>query len=161
MPETPAFLSGRLKSEGEKMAAFFAALSPDQWEAEVYTEGGLWTVRSVLAHFVTAERGFLALFEGILAGGPGAPEDFSIDRYNASQQEKTRDMMPGALLLEYIAVRTRMLAWVAGLAEADLAREGRHPFLGKTTLAEMVKMVYLHNQIHLRDLRKRVAEPSS
>jgi uncharacterized protein (TIGR03083 family) len=156
MPETPAFLSERLKSEGEKMAAFFAALPPDQWGAEVYTEGGLWTVRSVLAHFVTAERGFLALFEGIRAGGPGAPEDFSIDRYNASQQEKTRDMPPEELLAQFTAVRAEMAAWVAGLAEADLAREGRHPFLGQATLAEMVKMVYLHNHIHLRDLRKRV-----
>ncbi len=157
MPDTPAFLSERLKSEGEKMVAFFAALTPGQWGTEVYTEGGLWSVRKVLAHFVTAERGFLALFEGIRAGGAGAPEDFSIDRYNASQQEKTRDLPPGELLAQYTAVRAEMAAWVAGLSEADLMREGRHPFLGQTTLAEMVKMVYLHNQIHLRDLRKRVA----
>lgn len=156
MPETSAFLSERLKSEGEKIAAFFAALTPDQWAAEVYTEGGLWTVRSVLAHFVTAERGFLALFEGIRAGGEGAPEDFSIDRYNASQQEKTSSLTPDVLLAQFTAVRAEMAAWVAGLTEADLAREGRHPFLGQTTLAEMVKMIYLHNQIHLRDLRKRL-----
>ncbi|MFZ5819238.1 MAG: DinB family protein [Chloroflexota bacterium] len=161
MPETPAFLSERLKSEGEKMAAFFAALTPGQWEIEVYTEGGLWSVRNVLAHFVTAERGFLALFEGIRAGGAGAPEDFSIDRYNASQQETTSDLPPGELLAQYTAVRAEMAAWVAGLSEADLMKEGRHPFLGQTILAEMVKMVYLHNQIHLRDLRKRVAGPPS
>ncbi len=158
MPETPAFLSERLKSEGEKCAAFFAALHPEQWQIEVYDEGARWTVRSVLAHFVTAERGFLKLFESIRLGGLGAPQDFSIDRYNASQQEKTQDVPPAELLAQFHAVRAQMTAWVAGLSEADLSKEGRHPFLGQTTLAEMIKMVYLHNQIHLRDLRKRLAE---
>ncbi len=160
MPETPAFLSERLKSEGKKCAAFFAALRPEQWQIEVYDEGALWTVRSVLAHFVTAERGFLALFESIRAGGKGAAEDFSIDRYNASQQEKTKDVPPAELLAQFDAVRAQMAGWVAGLSQADLYKEGRHPFLGQTTLIEMIKMVYLHNQIHLRDLRKRLAETS-
>ncbi|GAB4503414.1 MAG: hypothetical protein Fur0043_04060 [Anaerolineales bacterium] len=157
MPVTPVSLVERLKAEGEKCLTFFEALAPAQWQVEVYEEGGVWTVRSVLAHFVTAERGFLALFQNILAGGEGATEDFSIDRYNARQQEKTRDMSPAALLEEFRAVRTEMVAWVADLTEADLCKEGRHPFLGQTTLAEMIKMVYLHNQIHLRDLRKCVA----
>lgn len=47
-----------------------------------------------------------------------------------------------------------MTALVASFTEEDLQKQGRHPFLGLTTLAEMVKMVYRHNQIHLRDLRK-------
>jgi len=156
MPDSPAFLSERLKIEGEKSAAFFSALTPTQWNAEVYNEGALWTVRNILAHFVTAEQGFLALFASILDGGIGAPEDFSINRYNASQQEKTRDLTPEELLAQFIAVRAEMTAWVSGLSEADLRMEGRHPFLGKTALAEMIKMVYRHNQIHLRDLRSHI-----
>lgn len=157
MPETPAFLAERLKTEGEKCLAFFAALQPEQWQVEVYADGALWTVRSVLAHFVTAERGFLALFQSICAGGEGAAQDFSIDRYNASQQEKTRHLFPAELLAQFRAVRADLTAWVAALTEADLLKAGRHPFLGQTTLAEMIKMVYLHNHIHLRDLRKRLA----
>lgn len=157
MPETPAFLAERLKSEGEKCAAFFETLTPDQWQIEVYDEGARWTVRSVLAHFLTAERGFLALFQNILTGGKGAAEEFSIDRYNAEQQEKTSDIPPAQLLEGFRAARAEMVAWVQGLTETDLLKEGRHPFLGQTTLMEMLKMVYLHNHIHLRDLRKRLA----
>lgn len=157
MSETPALLANRLKREGEKCAAFFETLTPDQWQVEVYNEGALWTVRSVLAHFLTAERGFLALFQNILAGGKGAAEAFSIDRYNAEQQEKVKDIPPAELLEGFRAVRAEMVAWVEGLTEADLLQQGRHPFLGQTTLREMVKMVSLHNHIHLRDLRKRLA----
>ncbi len=157
MPETPAFLAERLKVEGEKCLAFFAALQPEQWQVEIYADGALWTVRNVLAHFVTAERGFLALFQSVWTGGEGAAEDFSIDRYNAAQQEKTRHLSPAELLAQFRDVRADLTAWVAALTEADLLKEGRHPFLGQTTLAEMIKMVYLHNHIHLRDLRKRLA----
>jgi hypothetical protein len=60
------------------------------------------------------------------------------------------------LLEQFIAVRAEMTAWVAALTEADLEKQGRHPYLGQATLAEMIKMVYRHNQIHYRDLRKIV-----
>ncbi len=154
MPESPAFLAERLKSEGEKTVAFFATLSDAQWNGTVYTEGGEWTVRSVLAHFVTAEKGFLRIFPEICAGGAGAAEDFDIDRYNASQQAKTRDLSPAELLDQFRTVRAEMADWVASLSDADLQKQGRHPFLGLTSLGEMIKMVYRHNQIHYRDLRK-------
>ncbi len=156
MPETPAFLAEKLQSEGHRLFEFFNSLSDEQWQKEVYTEGATWTVRNVLAHFVMAERGFVKLFEQIRQGGPGAAEDFSIDRYNASQQEKTRDWTPQQLLEQYRAVRAEMVQWVRGLAESDLEKTGRHPFLGHTTLREMIKMVYLHNQLHYRDIKKAI-----
>lgn len=153
MPENPEYLSERLKSEGEKTLAFFESLTPQQWHIEVYTEGERWTVRSVLVHYVTAERAFVKLFSGINDGGPGVSEDFDIDRYNASQQRKTSESSPAELMEMFKQVRAEMTSLVASFSEADLQKEGRHPYLGVTTLAEMVKMVYRHNQIHHRDLR--------
>jgi hypothetical protein len=47
-----------------------------------------------------------------------------------------------------------MIKWVSGIDENDLEKIGRHPYLGRTTLREMIKMVYLHNQIHYRDVKK-------
>ena len=154
MPETPAMLADKLKSEGEKYATFFTGLTDAQWKLEVYTEGTTWTLRNVLAHLVTAEQAFVKLFEQIRQGGPGVSDDFSIDRYNARQQEKTKELSHQELIERYKSVRSEMIAWVSGLNETDLQKTGRHPFLGQTTLLEMIKMVYLHNQIHYRDLRK-------
>jgi len=110
----------------------------------------------VLAHFVTSERGLLKLFIDIRDGGLGASEDFSIDHYNARQQEKTKDLTPQKLLEQFAEVRADTTKWVSTLSEADLAKEGRHPFLGQVQLVEMVKMIYIHNQIHFRDFRKLV-----
>ena len=147
-------LAEKLKSEGEKFIGIFSALTDDQWQAEVYTEGATWTIRDVLSHFVTSESGLLKLFEQIRQGGSGVTDDFSIDRFNASQQEKAKDMSVPELLEKYKSARAETITWVSGLKETDLELTGRHPFLGVTTLHEMVKAIYVHNQLHYRDLKK-------
>ena len=81
-------LAEKLRSEGEKFFAIFSGLTDEHWQTEVYTEGTTWTIRNVLSHFVTSERGLIKLFEQIRQGGAGASKDFSIDRYNASMQAR-------------------------------------------------------------------------
>jgi len=157
MPDTPASLSAKLQIEGDKVRAFFAGLTPEQWAMTVYAEGADWTPCSILAHLVTAERGFLRLFEAIRQGGNGASEDFSIDRYNARQQDKTRDLAPADLLPQYIDVRAAMAAYVATLTETELAITARHPAMGISTLADMIKMLYLHNSMHVRDIKQVIS----
>ena len=147
-------LADKLKSEGEKFYAIFAGLTDDQWQLEVYTEGETWTMRNVLSHFVTSERGLVKLFERIRTTGEGASEDFSIDRYNAAQQARTKDLPPRDLLEQYKEVRSNSVAWVAGLKDEELEITGRHPFLGMTKIRDMIKMLYIHNQNHYRDMRK-------
>ena len=147
-------LADKLESEGEKFYALFAGLTDDQWQSEIYTEGETWTLRNVLSHFVTSERGLVKLFERIRQTGEGSSEDFSIDRYNAAQQQKTKDLSPQELLEQYKAIRADSIAWTLSIAESDLEKQGRHPFLGMTSIREMIKMLYLHNQIHYRDMKK-------
>lgn len=149
-----AELTEKLKTEGERMVAFFSELTDDQWVNEVYTEGTTWSIQNVLSHFVTSERGLVKLFERIRATGEGASDDFSIDRYNASQQEKTKDLEPAELLEQYKQVRADSVQWVSGLKDEDLEIKGRHPFLGETVIREMIKMLYLHNQLHYRDVKR-------
>jgi len=153
MSETTT-LAEKLKTEGEKIYAFFAELKDEHWTSEVYTEGETWTLRNVLSHFVTSERGLLKLFERIRTTGEGASEDFSIDRYNATQQQRTKDIAPAELLEQYKEVRAASVAWVLGLQDQDLEIKGRHPFLGETVIREMIKMLYIHNQTHLRDVKR-------
>lgn len=147
-------LADKLKSEGDKFFDLFAGLTDERWQAEVYTEGETWTIRNVLAHFVTSERGLLKLFERIRTTGEGASEDFSIDRYNATQQQRTKELSPQELLEQYKAIRSEAVAWTLSLSEDDLEKTGRHPFLGMTTIREMIKMLYIHNLTHYRDMKK-------
>jgi uncharacterized damage-inducible protein DinB len=147
-------LAEKLKSEGEKIIAIFTHLADEQWNMQVYTEGTTWTIRNVLSHFVTSERGLLKLFERIRQTGEGASEDFSIDRYNAAMQARTQELTPQELLEQYKTIRAESVAWTSGLSEADLEKQGRHPFLGMTTIREMIKMLYIHNLTHYRDMKR-------
>ena len=147
-------LAEKLKSEGDKFVSIFGELTEEQWDQEVYTEGETWTIRNVLSHFVTSERGLLKLFEQIRQGGSGAADDFSIDRYNAAMQERTKEATPQELIGQYKDVRARAIQWVSGLSEADLEITGRHPFLGQTVIREMIKMLYIHDLSHYRDMKK-------
>lgn len=147
-------LAEKLKSEGDKIVSIFSDLTDEQWQLEVYTEGTTWTIRNVLSHFVTSERGLLKLFEQIRQGGAGAAADFSIDRYNAAMQERTKAATPRELIEQYKQVRANAVSWVSGLKESELEITGRHPFLGQTVIREMIKMLYIHNLTHYRDMKK-------
>jgi hypothetical protein len=147
-------LAEKLKTEGDKVISIFSSLRDEQWNLEVYTEDTTWTIRNVLAHFVTSERGLIKLFEQIRQGGAGSPDDFSIDRYNAAMQERTKVLTAQDLLEQYRQIRTNSIAWVSGLKDHELDIAGRHPFLGQTVLREMIKMLYIHNLIHYRDMKK-------
>ena len=147
-------LAEKLKSEGEKFVSIFSSLTEEQWNQEVYTEGTTWTIRNILSHFVTSERGLIKLFEQIRQGGAGSPDDFSIDRYNAAMQARTREFAPQELLEQYKQIRANSITWVSGLKEDELEITGRHPFLGQTVIREMIKMLYIHNLTHYRDMKK-------
>ena len=154
-------LTEKLKIEGEKMVSVFSGIQEYQWNQQVYTEGTTWTIRNILSHFVTSERGLIKLFEQIRQGGTGAADDFSIDRYNAAMQERTKELSPRELLEQYKQVRANSIAWVSGLKENELEIQGRHPFLQMTSIREMIKMLYIHNMTHYRDMKKSMKSPRS
>lgn len=158
MPETPERLVERLRSEGQKTEAFFSALEPEQWKVRLYVDGSQWTVAQLLAHFVSAEIGNRALIEQIWQGGSGAPPDFDIDAFNERQVAGMAVDAPQALLAEFTRRRQATIDLVAGMTPEDLQKVGRNPFLGEAPLEEIIKLVYRHNQIHQRDVRRVLAE---
>ena len=154
MPDTPVFLSERLYKEGQKTIEFFRALNSEQWGRIVYTSGPDWSARDVLAHFVSSEDGFRLLVEDIVKGGSGSSEDFDIDEYNEDKVATLEGVSQAGLMKRFVELRQIAVDLVAGLDQDDLARSGRHPFLGIAPLADIIKLIYRHNQIHQRDLRK-------
>jgi uncharacterized damage-inducible protein DinB len=149
-----ATLSAKLKSDAERLIARLAALDENGRSAKVYVDGTVWTARDVVAHLVSAERAFLALFRDIQDGGDGVSQDFVIDEFNAREHAKYEEMEWAELLTMFERTRGRMCAMVQAFTIEDLEKRGRHPYLGMTSLREMVKMVYIHSQTHSRDVRK-------
>jgi uncharacterized damage-inducible protein DinB len=151
--ETTA-LSKKLLLDGEKILTFFNSLSDEELSKEIYSEGELWKIRDVLAHLVSAEKNFLELFKNIKNAGGGYPPDFDINIFNNSQVNSMKILNKKDLLALYLDYRTQMAKWVAQLNTEDLELKGIHPALGEAKLGDMVKMVYLHNIMHQRDIKK-------
>ncbi len=174
MPESPARLAQKLLDEGQKSLQFFRALAPEQWRQILYNPEGAgdpvvsagggdrfldpgsggWDLKDLLAHFVSAEASFGLLLQNILAGGEGAPEDFDIDRFNHSKVSRLKESNRDELLQELDNLRSQNAQLVASMQPEDLDRMGRHPFLGVAPLSDIIKLIYRHQGIHLRDVRK-------
>lgn len=151
-----AALVAKLRQDAERLNAYLHSLNEQARLQEVYSEGGIWTVKSVLAHLMSAEKEFLQLFKDIQQGGEGVAEDFSIDRFNAQEQARYEQLTWEEIVAAFIELRESMLGLVGTFSAADLERTGRHPYLGSTSVREMVKMIYIHDQTHLRDIRRSV-----
>ena len=154
MSERRDLILGRLSVEGQKAVDYFRSLPGEAWEQPVYTTGGKWRVREVLCHFVSAEETIVFFGKDILRGGEGAPEGFQIDEFNATQVGGMAERTPDQLINEFQQRRADTLALVAAMTEADLDRSGRHPWFGRESLDKMLKLVYRHNNLHLRDVRR-------
>jgi hypothetical protein len=147
----------RLGEECERTLSFFRELSPEQWRQVIYSEGAHWTVREVLAHFVAAEFSMARLVENVLAGGMGTPEGFDLDDYNQRRVGKLEGRTPEELLEQFAEQRRAAIEIVKTLDEVDLGRKGRHPFLGVAPLEDIIQMMYRHNAIHQREIRKALS----
>ena len=149
--ETISELVDRLRKEGGDAGIFFRALSLSDWDYKVYTDHEGWTIKQLLAHFIAAEKGFWELIPSVVDGGKGAPVEFNIDEYNHQSVSKMDYLPPDFLLQEFLLTRRETIRIVQSFTEDDLYKVGRHPFLGSASVRDMIKLIYNHNRLHLRD----------
>ncbi len=150
-------LLGRLEAEGSKVEVFLQKLEESDWEREIYTEGEVWKVHQILAHFVSVERAFQWLTNDIVTGGRGTPDDFDLDRFNHEQVFKLQQKSRQELIHTFSKERAATIAQASGYKAEDLQKEGHHPWFGRTSVLKLLKLLYRHNQLHLRDVRRQLS----
>ena len=159
MSDTPQSLVERLEKGGQKALEFFGDLTPQQWGLDLYSDGAAWTVFEMFAHVVEAEGSLARLVASVAAGGEGVPVDFDKDRYNESKVQRNTITDPVEMLDLFARRRAESVAVVAALTPEDLQKSGRHPALGEAEVGEMVKVIAVHVQMHIRDVQ-RVLRPA-
>ncbi|MBN2085711.1 MAG: DinB family protein [Anaerolineales bacterium] len=130
----------------------FANVQPEGWDQAVHEKPGAWTLRDLLAHFVSSERMLLKLSKDISGGGRGAPQGFDYDAFNIKEQELYRAYAPEELLRLFGEARDSTLAWIGSLVEGALDRKGNHPALGEVTLEDILSTIHGHILLHIREL---------
>lgn len=148
-----------LKNNEEEIISFFKGLNSGQLAMTVYPEDPGWTVQQMLAHLITIEGPMQWLFKNLLAGGPGSPVDFDLDRFNRTQPRKLDGLALDALIRQYRTVRQDTISIVRQMSESDLDRQGRHPFHGQDSLERFIRWAYEHVSLHEQDIREKVGKP--
>ena len=156
MNDRRTVIIAELEKNLDDSIAFFKSLSPDELSIQVYQDGAQWTVQQVLAHFITIENSMQWLFKDILAGGPGSPEGFDVERFNRTQPKKLDGKTVDELIAQFKSVRNETISIVSSMSDADFDREGRHAFHGHGKLERFIRWAYEHVGLHLEDLRKRL-----
>ena len=152
-PQKPNIIN-QLATNCDEVEAFFKLLSPEDLAQQVYPESPGWTVKQVLAHFITIELSMHWLFRNILSGGPGSPKDFDFERFNRTQPKKLDGHSLQELIIQFEAVRAETISIVENMSEEDLYCTGWHVFHGEDTLERFIRWAYEHVDLHLDDIRK-------
>jgi len=154
MGEKASALAAKLQAEGERTMRFFRELNETQWQSSVFHDGAQWTVRGVLEHLIVSETQLQQLFEAIVRTGMGAPEGMNVDALNL---ERTGSLFPlnrEDILNYYTSTRRATIEFAQTLTDEQLAIRARHPAIGESALEDQLKLIYLHHQMHVRDVKK-------
>lgn len=154
MTDRRAEIIENLGKNGEDAITFYQSLTPSELSAKVYQDDESWTVKQVLAHFITIEKSMHWLFNNILSGGSGSPENFDIDKFNRTQPMKLYGLCVDELIEQFRSVRQDTISIVRGMDENDLDREGLHAFHGHGKLERFICWAYEHVRIHVNDIRE-------
>ena len=146
----------KLERGQRKTSEMMRKLTPGEWNQVVYDEPSPWSPRNLLAHFLSSERELLRLCQDVAGDGPGAPEGFDYNSFNAEEQTHHQYLLPEQLLEQLEAARAQTLGWLRTVEESQLDRIGRHPALGEVSLETMILAIYGHVLMHMRDLQSKL-----
>ncbi len=117
-------------------------------------EGG-WSIRENLAHLVDAERAHRRFVEAVLEGRPiRRLEGFDLDRWNEERVARRADQSADELLEALEAERRETLALIAALPDDAWEKEGDHPVLGRVSVQHVLKIIGIHERMHLKEMRQ-------
>lgn len=150
-------LLAKLGKGHQKTREYFERLGQEDWHS-LLSSNPSWNARDLLAHYVSAEEHLLELAQSAASNGPGAPDGFDIDRFNAQEQDRLKGRPKQELLTAFESAHQATIAWAKTLTDQQLDRRGRHPVLGDISVEEMLTAIYSHQILHMRDLIRHKRE---
>jgi hypothetical protein len=126
----------------------------DRWEMQVHSQEGGWTVRQLVNHIATADRGHNNMVMGIAEGVEVVPADFELERYNRRTTEKTVEKPAELSRNELAQQREQLLQWLDTLDEDKLDREGRHGTLRIMSVEDIMRTMAIHERDHANEIAR-------
>ena len=115
---------------------------------------GAWSIRDNLAHLVDAERAHRRFVQLVLEGRPTRIEGFDLDRWNAEHVARHAGQSVDEILDDLDAERQETLAFIAAMPADAWDKRGDHPALGEVTVQQVIKVIGVHQRMHLKEIRR-------
>lgn len=143
-------LRQRLIEERAALLAEIEGLTED--EAARIPPGSEWSIKDVLAHLSSAEGAAIDFIRCMVEEDRPrqVPPElvFDLDRWNASQVRKRREWSLPRVLDELRTQREALLRSMDELTDEQLSRRGIHAAWGEVSVADQLRILHLHDQMH-------------
>lgn len=151
-----ARIEAKVSTARAKLLATVDDLDEAVWEWR--PEDGRWSIRLTLAHVGAAQWGHLDVARRLVAGKPVDLPDFDLDTWNEARVDERAEWSTAQVLADMEDVQQETLGFLQRLEPGQLAVAGMHPVFGDTTVAQVLRVIALHDGLHRRDILKLLRE---
>jgi uncharacterized damage-inducible protein DinB len=116
-----------------------------------------WSTRETLAHLVDAERAHRRFVQAVLAGQPVHLEGFDLDRWNEEHVARRAHQSVAEILEALYAERQATLDLLSAIPDDAWERQGDHPALGEVSVYQVIRIIGVHERMHLQEIRQLLA----
>jgi hypothetical protein len=128
------------------------------WDHQVQSAEGGWTVKQMMLHLATSESGQIRTAQAIAAGQPTVPDDFDLDRYNRRQIEKNQAKQPPEILFGMAESQQKLLAFLETVTAEDLEKRGKHGRGDVISLEQLFYRIGEHEAGHMAEIKQALGK---
>ena len=148
----------RMQAVRHDLLDLVASLDPETVETRPVV--GDWTVRQVLIHLADAEKAHRRYIQGLIAGTltttAADAAAFDVNRWNAGSIARRDAETVDEALARLAAEREATLAFLPTIPDDASEKSGVHPALGELSVLGAVKVIGLHEKMHLKEMREGI-----
>jgi len=123
--------------------------------------GASWSIRDNLAHLADAERAHRRFVQAVLKGRSTRLEGFDLDCWNEEHVARRADQTLEDIFDALRSERQETLAFIADLPQDTWDRIGDHPALGEVSVRQVIRVIGVHERMHLKEIRRLVVSASA
>ncbi len=126
-------------------------------EARWRPDGGRWSITEIIGHLVDEEELDFPVRIRLTLTDPVAPWP-PIDPERTVEARNHRESELSTLLATFAAARKDQMSWLCGQRDANWSAAHQHPKLGVLRAGDLLAAWVAHDQLHLRQIAKRIVE---
>lgn len=141
-----------------RLLACVAGLTSESWDWE--PGDGRWSIAETLAHVGAAQWSHLDAARRFLAGEQTGIAGFDLDAWNSAAVAEREGWTPQQILRDLDSAGQETLEFLARLGPDDMCATGFHPALGTVSVAQVLRVIAIHDGMHRKDIQALLDEMS-